>query len=165
MMLFCWIACCYSYYIFIFYIKYLPADIYLVSIVSGISAFGYLLSAPISKRFNIKYTQLFSFIIVGFLLLILILFGGTLNTFIYAGLILLLKLFVCLGFGTLFVIHFELFDSSFISTSYGICNMISRLVTVTAPMVAEMKNKTNPILILMVFNTAAAVATSFLRSK
>ena len=42
-MIMCWIACTYSYLMFIFLIKYLPADIYVVDIVSGLSSFGFLL--------------------------------------------------------------------------------------------------------------------------
>jgi len=43
MMLFCWIATPFTFYMFVFFIKYIPADIYVVSIVSGFSAIGYLL--------------------------------------------------------------------------------------------------------------------------
>lgn len=42
-MVICWIATCYSYFIFVYLIKYLPADIYIVDLVSGFSAIGFLI--------------------------------------------------------------------------------------------------------------------------
>lgn len=39
----CWVASCYSYFMFVFLIKYLPADIYVVDLASGLSSFGFLL--------------------------------------------------------------------------------------------------------------------------
>ncbi len=42
MMSLCWIASGYSYDLFIFLIKYLPANIYVVDIVAGLSAIGFL---------------------------------------------------------------------------------------------------------------------------
>ena len=42
-MVICWIATCYSYFIFVYLIKYMPADIYIVDLVSGFSAIGFLI--------------------------------------------------------------------------------------------------------------------------
>ena len=42
-MVICWIATSYSYFIFVYLIKYLPADIYIVDLVSGFSAIGFLI--------------------------------------------------------------------------------------------------------------------------
>ncbi|TNV79458.1 hypothetical protein FGO68_gene13944 [Halteria grandinella] len=165
MMVVCWVAVCYSYFLFVFFIKYLPADIYVVSIVSGLSTFGYLLQGPITTKYDIKMTQLISFVLVTLCLIITTIVGSLLNTYVYAIFILILKLFVCLAFGTVYVVHLDLFDSSFLGTSYGICNVVSRLVIISAPMVAEMENKSIPMLILLGMNLTATIATWFLKKK
>ncbi len=87
------------------------------------------------------------------------------HMYFYAFLILLLKFFVCLAFGTVYVVHIDLFESSFMSTSYGICNIVARFFIITAPMVAEIENKTAPLIILIVMNGAATIATWFLKKK
>ena len=165
MMLSCWVAVCYSYFLLVFFIKHLPADIYVVSIVSGLATFGFLAQEPITKRFDIKMTQLISYSLVTLSLLVIALFGSLLSTIVYALLILIFKLFVCLAFGTVYVIHLELFESSFLGTSYGITNVVSRLAIITAPMVAEFENRNIPILILLGMNAAAVVSTMFLKKK
>ena len=165
LMFVCWVGVCYSYFLLVFFIKYLPADIYVVSIVSGLSTFGYLLQNPIANRYDFKMTQLFSFGVVSFLLIITSLFGSSLNMYLYATLILIFKLFVCLSFGTVYVVHLDLFDSSFLGTSYGICNVVSRLAIVTAPMVAEIEDRSIPMLILLAMNCLASVATWFLKKR
>jgi hypothetical protein len=85
--------------------------------------------------------------------------------YLYAVLILLFKLFVCLSFGMVYVIHLDLFDSSFLSTSYGFTNVVSRLSVVAAPMVAELPDRRLPMLILLALNISACLATWFLRKK
>ncbi len=165
MMVVCWVAVCYSYFLFVFFIKYLPADIYMVSIVSGLSCFGYLLQGPITRKYDIKITQLISFGLVTACLIIVTLVGSFLNTLVYSVFILILKFFVCLAFGTVYVIHLDLFDSSFLGTSYGICNVVSRLAMISAPMVAELENKSIPMLILLGMNICASVATWFLKKQ
>ncbi len=165
LLIICWIATCFSYFIFVFFIKYLPADIYVVSIVSGLSTFGYLLQTPIAKRYNLIVTQQVSYAIVATLLTLLIAFGTALNTLLYALFILILKLFVCLGFGTIYVVHLDLFDSSFLGTSYGVCNVASRLAVIGAPLIAELDNKTTPLVVLLAMNLTALAVTFFLKKK
>ena len=161
----CWIACCYSYFLLIFFIKYLPADIYVISIVSSLATVGYYLQNPITERFDFKMTQLFSFGLVSIILIVLILFGNHVNIYFYATLILIFKLFVCLSFGTVYVVHLDLFESSFLGTSYGICNVVSRLAIVTAPMVAEIEDRSIPMVLLLGMNVTAALATWFLKKR
>jgi hypothetical protein len=56
---------------------------------------------------------------------------------VYAVLVLMGKIGLCLAFGILFVIHSELFPIQFISSSYGITNIFSRSAGLMGPMVAE----------------------------
>ena len=162
-MIVCWISTCFSYFIFVFFIKYLPADIYVVSIISSLSTFGYPLQTPIKNKYGLIQTQQVSYGIVAILLIILLFCGNMLNTIVYAVFILILKLFVCLGFGTIYVVHLKLFDSSFLGTSYGICNVVSRFAVIGAPMIAEVSNKQIPLIVLVGMNLAALVTTFFLK--
>jgi hypothetical protein len=63
------------------------------------------------------------------------------------------------------VIHLDLFDSSFLGTSYGITNVVARLTVISAPMVAEIEDKSIPMLILLGMNVCAFVATWFLKKQ
>ena len=120
---------------------------------------------PITKRFDLMKTQQLSYGIVAFLIVILLLFGSSLSTYFYAVFILVLKTFVCLGFGTIYVVHLDLFDSSFLGTSYGICNVASRLAVIAAPMVAEVPDRTVPLIVLLVMNALALGITYLLKKK
>ena len=104
-----------------------------------------------------------SYGVVAILLVILLSCGNYLNTIVYAVFILILKLFVCLGFGTIYVIHLKLFDSSFLGTSYGICNVASRLAVIGAPMIVEVENKNIPMILLLGMNITALIVTFFLK--
>ena len=65
----------------------------------------------------------------------------------------------------MFIIHTDLFGIQFLATSYGICNIVSRLVTLGAPIVAEWENKLMPLLFLLILNIGSLVATIILRLK
>ena len=49
-------------------------------------------------------------------------------------------------------------------TSTGLCNFIGRLVTVAAPVVAEL-DKPTPAIVMLVFNFVGLIASLFLPSK
>lgn len=68
-------------------------------------------------------------------------------------------------FISLFVIHQDLFHTKYLATSYGICNAVSRLVTLGAPIVAEIQNRAVPVGIMLVMNIIALIAAYFLRMK
>ena len=110
-------------------------------------------------------TQQLSFGLVAVLIVILLIFGSSLSTYLYASFILILKTFVCLGCGTIYVVHLDLFDSTFLGTSYGICNVASRLAVIAAPMVAEVPDRRVPLIILMVMNLVALGVTFLLKKK
>lgn len=81
----------------------------------------------------------------------------------YSFIFLLFKCGVTLVFLSLLVIHTDMFQIQFLATSYGICNVISRIITLGAPIVAEFENRTSPMIIMLLFNIAALVATWFLK--
>ena len=123
---------------FIYIIKYLPDDIYIVSIVSGLSSFGFLLQGPMTSRFNQKWTLLFSYLLICIVLVTLMLIGSShINEIIYALITLAFRSLVCLNFGTLYVYQQSLFESSFVGKSYAFCNIVSMVALTGVPMIAE----------------------------
>jgi hypothetical protein len=57
--------------------------------------------------------------------------------FSFSLIILLTRCGINLAFCIVFVIHTELFPTTFLASSYGICNFFCRTITLFAPIVAE----------------------------
>ena len=68
-------------------------------------------------------------------------------------------------FISLFVIHQDLFPTKTLATSYGICNTMSRVVTLGAPIIAELKNRAVPVGLMLGLNVIALIAAYLLRMK
>ncbi len=82
---------------------------------------------------------------------------------LYSLIFLMFKCGNQLTFLSVFIIHTDLFGIQFLATSYGICNIVSRLITLIAPIVAEWENKLIPLLLLVIFNVASLISTIFIR--
>ena len=67
-------------------------------------------------------------------------------------------------FGNLYIGHLDLFPVVFASTSMGICNIIARVITATAPVVAEIDEPT-PEIIFTVLSICAVIISLFIRKK
>lgn len=98
-------------------------------------------------------------------LLTLLLFGSFLQhyLYVYAVLILIFKLFICLAFGTIYVVHLELFDSTFLNKSYSICNIVTMIFVLPEPIIAEMEGLNAQLLIMLAINLLAFISTLFLK--
>lgn len=55
-----------------------------------------------------------------------------------------------IAFCFIFIIHTELFPTSFLATSYGLCNFFGRSLTLMAPLVAESAEKSLPLSLFMI---------------
>lgn len=67
-------------------------------------------------------------------------------------------------FGNLYIGHMDLFPVVFSTTSMGICNIVARLCTIFAPIVAEIDEPTPEILITILLG-AAMIISLFIRNK
>jgi Na+/melibiose symporter-like transporter len=134
-----WGSVSFSFFMLSFFIKYMPGDVYLNSIVSGFSAVSYLLAGPMKKRFDAKWILFISFTLalMSSLTLFFLTQNGWTNPDHFSMIILLTRCGINLAFCMVFVIHTELFPTSFLATSYGICNFFCRTLTLLAPIVAE----------------------------
>jgi hypothetical protein len=164
LMTICWIGTTFTYFLVIFYVKYLPGDIYANQIVSGFSVFAYLAAPFMSRRWDNKTIMVIGYSISLIFLVLMTLFQFIqVHAALYSFIFFLFKCGVTLVFLSLFIIHTDLFQIQFLATSYGICNIVSRIITLGAPMVAEARNTTVPMLIMLVLNGGALVAAYFLR--
>ncbi|CDW72340.1 organic cation [Stylonychia lemnae] len=146
-----WTCVSFSYFMISFFIKYLPGDIYENQSVSGLSAFAFLFAGPISRKLDNKITLTLSFLIATLASLTMVVFmqlgispEDGLSIFI-----LLIRCGVNLAFCLVFVIHTQLFPPNFLATSYGICNFFCRSVTLFAPIIAEVEDKSIPMYTLL----------------
>lgn len=87
------------------------------------------------------------------------------NAILYSFIFLLFKCGVTLVFLSLFIIHIDLFHIQLFASSYGICNIVSRIFTLGAPIVAEFEERLIPLLIMMVMNVLALIANYFLKMR
>ena len=67
-------------------------------------------------------------------------------------------------FGNLYIGHMDLFPIVFSTTSMGICNIIARVITVTAPLVAEI-DEPIPEIIFFILSVIAVIISLFIRKK
>ncbi|CDW77336.1 organic cation [Stylonychia lemnae] len=166
LMVVCWASTTFTYFLVIFYVKYLPGDIYYNQIVSSFSVFAYLVAPFMARKYDNKMIMLIGYIISFIFLVIMIIFQFVeIDAVAYSFIFLLFKCGVTLTFLSLFIIHTDLFHIQFLATSYGICNIVSRIITLGAPIVAELDSKLAPMLFMIILNLAAIAATAFLRLK
>ena len=107
-----------------------------------------------------------SFLILGSAAVCMCFFDqNTEKVILYSFVLFMAKAGAELAFGFVFVIHIDLFPTSFLVTSYGICNIFCRLITMAAPIVAEVPNVAVPLSFLVGLNLAGAVGSILLRVK
>ena len=166
MMQFIWTGCTFSYYIISFLMKYLPGNVYLNSSMLGFSALTYLLQDFLSKIFGAKELVRYSLSLTFIGVIILSQFGeGTQYVYLYAFIIFLIRMAVNAAFGTVYVIHPELFPTQFLASSYGICNLTGRSLNIFSPLIIEAENRMIPIFVVLFIDFLAVSCTYLVKSK
>lgn len=164
LMMICWVSTTFTYFLVIFFVKYLPGNLYTNQIVSGFSVIGYLITPLLTKKFDNKWIMIFGYIVsLVFLVIMAVVESSSVSELGYSIIFLLFKCGVSMVFISLFVIHQDLFQTKYLASSYGFCNTISRIAALGTPFVAEVKNSTIPVIIMIIINGIALVAAYFLR--
>jgi len=163
MMVVCWSAVSFSFYMLTFFLKYLPGNIYTNSTISGFSCIGYFLSGYISTQLGTKQTMIGSFLAT--LVAALTIALWPLQGFTMALVLLICRTAINCNFTLVYVIHIELFPTSFIVSSFSVCNFMSRLFTTMAPMVAEAKDPAIPKWSLVLVVAFGLLAASLVKGK
>jgi hypothetical protein len=84
---------------------------------------------------------------------------------LYSLVLLVAKSGAELAFAFVTLIHLELFPTNFLVTSYGICNIVCRMVTMFAPIVAEVSNPLVPLSFLVGLNLMGVLGSVVLKKK
>ena len=84
---------------------------------------------------------------------------------LYAFLFFILKFMNCQSYTALYISHVELFDSGVLSSSYGICGLVSMIINMGISIMSEAPNKDIPLILIMILNLVAAMASTFLKRK
>lgn len=83
----------------------------------------------------------------------------------YAVVLLFAKAGVCLVFGVLYVMHTELFASETLQTSYSFCNIFARSLNLFGPIIAELPNKSIPMVCILTLSILSAFTSSLIKKK
>lgn len=133
-MIISWSAVVFSNTLINFFIKYMPGDIYINMMLSGLAAFSLLVEAEILNYVDIKKLQIFSLGIIFACGAALTLFKkNTSYEMLFASILLIAKVGANMTFGCVYSIHIELFPSAFITNSFGLCNFFARSIAILAP--------------------------------
>jgi hypothetical protein len=167
LMIVCWVSTSFTYFLVIFLVKYLPGNLFMNQLVSAFSCIGYLIVPTLAGMLNNRRTMILGYIItLVFLCLMLAVEAGYLDStgeLGYSIVFLLFKSGVSMVFISLFVIHQDLFHTKYLTSSYGVCNIFSRIVILGAPLVAEIKDRTIPVGLMIALNAIALIAAYKLR--
>lgn len=160
-MAFLWFMCSFSYYMIIFYLKYLPGDIYSNTFSSsGTDCFAVVFAGFLYKKMGPRwvFTFLLIFSVIGGLLII---FFGAKNEGLMPAFVILTKIGVSGSFCCVYISMVDIFPTLFCATAFGCCNQIARILTIFAPQVAETKPPT-PMIILTVLCATGIVLCQFI---
>jgi hypothetical protein len=166
LMIVCWMSTSFTYFLVIFLVKYLPGNLFMNQLVSAFSCIGYLVVPTMAGVMNNRLTMILGYkITLVFLCLMLAVEAGYLHFtgIAYSFVFLLFKSGVSMVFISLFVIHQDLFHTKYLTSSYGVCNIFSRIVILAAPLVAEFKDRTIPVGLMIALNAIALIAAYKLR--
>ncbi len=131
-----WTAVGFNYYIIAYQLKYFPGNIFVNTYVTALAdLLGYLIGGTFMyKHIGIKHTlsTCFSIGTIGSILIIL-----NANSPFFPVFVLIGQFGIASGFCIVWIANIEVFPTLFSVTAFGICNFVSRFVTIFAPNVAE----------------------------
>jgi MFS family permease len=123
-------------------LKYIKGNLYLNGIISSASEItAYLSSGILASKFGMKSTLLLSYLIaiVGMVALILYNPEGEVNQLVISLMVLGSKFGVSQAFNIAYIGNVILFPVTIVASTYGVCNIFSRISTIFAPFVAELE--------------------------
>ena len=160
-----WQALGFAYTLVSFELKYLPGDIYSNSYTSAIAEIIAKLGAGfILMRVGFKPLFVLAFLISFMGAFNLLQTGSDTDPMVASVLVMMTKFGVSMGWVAAILLTIELFPSSLVATAYGICNVLNKLVSMIAPLVAEIAPPT-PMIIVAIITTIAGFLTQKFQIK
>ena len=154
-----WMASSFCYYLINYQLKYLPGNINVNAILSYFAEMtSYAVQGYLMSKIMAKWT-FFSLLVLSAVagLFIVLLAGSNISDLAYASLVFGAKFGVAGVFGAVYIGHNRMFPILFAISSCGFCNIIARVASFCAPMVAEIDGS----LPMIIFTAVCAiVATS-----
>jgi len=160
-MAYMWATASFSYYMIVFYLKYLPGDIYSNTFASsGTDCASVVFGGFLYTRLGIKktFTLLLSFSVIGGLLIIFL--GEVNDSSLMPIFVVITKIGISGSFVNVYISTVDIFPTLFCATALGFCNFFARVLTIAAPQVAEL-DPPLPIIILTCMCALAIVAIQF----
>jgi len=165
-MIIVWVCTSLTFYMFNFFIKYMPGDIYFNSIVSSFAVGALIFQAWLVKTIGAKRSMMLTFAVTTLSSLLLCFYDkGTPHLLAYALTLMVAKGGATMNFGLAYAIHQDLFPQFFMITSYGLCNFFCRGLAMFAPIIAEVPNRLLPLAFCVLMSTIGFFASSSLRKK
>lgn len=156
-------ASTFSYYMILFYMKYLPGNIFTNTIYcSTADVIGYLFTGILFQYVGGKASLIASFGIASVSGLCLLSFSDQphlTSVFLFGS-----RLGVAAACNVLTIVNITVFPSDFRATSFGLCNIFARFAAIVAPIVAELEDPL-PFVSLVVMVTLCAGLSWFLLEK
>lgn len=144
-----------------FYLKYAGGNIFLNTILSCISeSSSNFAVSPVQKATSTKISFMLCYGFA-FLLALPLLFVS--NEGVVAFSVFSSKFFVEGAFMLAFHVNAEIFPPLFVPFSFSACGLVSRIFTVGAPQIAEIKPRQVPIIIFCILSCVAAFSAMMLR--
>lgn len=153
----------FNYFLIAFELKYIPGNIYLNSIIASTCEMIFIIcSLHILNLIGIKRS-----IIMGFFISIcggipLILIKG--ETDAVPAFLLMCKVGITFNLNVVYLAFSMLFPPIFAQTAFGVAKFIARIVTIAAPVAAELKSPT-PMGIFVFLSLLAGNIACFIRQK
>lgn len=163
-----WSICSFSFYLGKFQLKHVAGDVFRNSFFSSIAdtlakPVGFYLYRKLQAKRALSF--LFTLSLIGS---IPVIFSETAsqgyNDYVVPACLFVMNFGTSAIFGNLYIGHMDLFPVVFSNTSMGICNILARLCTVFAPIVAEIDEPT-PEIIFSILVATAIIITLFIRNK
>lgn len=152
-------ASTFSYYLVLFYMKYLPGSIYENTIFcSSADTAGYLLTGILFQYMGGRISLMFSFSLTAISSLCIINLSDSpslIPIFLFCS-----RLGIAAACNVLTIVNILVFPPDFRSTSFGICNIFARMAAILAPMAAEVKYPF-PYTFLITLTTVFAIISYF----
>ena len=157
-MSFAWSAASFCYYMIHYYVKYLKGSIYVNNFLANFAEIvGLFASGLIIKRFGVKRDLIISYIMAVVFAVVMYAIDSQIASYFA---ILMMKFSISNSFNAVYQANYEFFPTELLSKSFFVCNVISRLVTVASPMIAEAPEPI-PLFAFIIFCGVACLASMF----
>ena len=155
-----WTVSSFNFYLLSFQVKYFPGNFNVNMLILNISdCLAYGISGYLFTKFRAKVLFLVLFILAS-LASVGIVFSGA-SDFTFCIFVMVARLSISGAFNLVYVAHPKMFPTLFSVTSIGFTNIVTRIFTFFAPLLAEVSGPA-PMIVFMVLSALSAMAVPLL---